>query len=215
MKLTPFAQSIELPPPRPTIRSTPCRRANSVPAATSRSVGFSFTPSNVNTASPASAITRSARRGWPACSGPGSVTSRTRVPPSDRASSPSRFSPPASNTSRPGGWKSNAGGLAGVLEGALLVEVGEQIPFMRLVPRQAVGRQRPDVQPLDVRAGHHLGDESGVLGDRRGGQGVPDPLQDVGLRAFYHGGVGEQELLVRQRVVRRIAEHDRRQQPRA
>ena len=53
-------------------------------ASTCRSVGFSSTSSKTNTSSPASRSDCMARCGWPAASRPGSVTSRTRVPPSSR-----------------------------------------------------------------------------------------------------------------------------------
>ncbi len=86
---------------------------------------------------------------------------------------------------------------------------------MRLVPGQPVRGQRPDVQPLDGRARHALRDERRVVGESRGREGVADPLQHICLRVFYHARVREQELLVRQRVFRRVAPDDRRQQPRA
>src|SRR4051812_31425495 len=183
-KFTPLAQSSELPPPTAAIRSILCVRANTTPAATSRSVGFSFTPSKTNASSPASRTAATARCGCPAASRPGSVTRRTRVPPSSRHTSPRRARVPGPKTTRPSGWKSNPGGGAGVLERPLLVEVGEQVPFMRLVPRQAVGRQRPDVQPLDRRAGQGVRDEGRVVGEYGGGQGVADPLQHVILGPF-------------------------------
>ena len=133
------------------------------------------------------AATPAARWGWPACRRPGSVTSSARVPPSDRGqlAEPGErarleHDPPERLEVK---RRRRAGRPAG---GPAAVEVGEEVAFMRLVPGQAVGRQRSDVQPLDVRAGEQVRDEGRVVGQAGGGEGVADPLQHVGLRVFYH-----------------------------
>src|SRR5439155_10467451 len=74
----------------------------------------------------------SARWGWPAASRPGSVTSRTRVPPSSRTSSPSLASEPGPNTSRVRGGKSKDGSdQPGPPDRVLKEETGETLDSIK------------------------------------------------------------------------------------
>src|SRR5260370_5740704 len=108
-KLIPLAQSIELPPPMATRKSTRCVCAQASPLSTCRVVGFSSTPSKTKTSRSALRRQAKARWGWPAASRPGSVTKRTRVPHSSPTSSPSLDRQPGPNTTRVRGGKSNHG----------------------------------------------------------------------------------------------------------
>ena len=88
----PLAQSMELPPPTLTIRST-VQRPGEGGSRLDVVVGRVFLDRRrkERPRGPAAAATRMARCGCPAVSRPGSVTSRARVQPSSWASSPRRL----------------------------------------------------------------------------------------------------------------------------
>jgi hypothetical protein len=98
--LIPLAQSIELPPPKPTSRSGRNSRATAVPASISSVVGFSPKPENNRVVMPAACRDSMPPRVCPAATIPGSLATSTRVAPSPRANSPSRTSAPRPTTSR-------------------------------------------------------------------------------------------------------------------
>ena len=104
----PFAQSMLLPPPNPTITLTASFFARAKPRSTSSVVGFWRTSSNTAIDNPADFSAWSARSSCPASRSPRSVTRSTRVPNS-AVSSPSCPSVPDPNTTRVRGSKSNAG----------------------------------------------------------------------------------------------------------
>ena len=95
-----LAQSIELPPPRPTSESTPAARATPAPASAIAEVGSWSKAENVVTATPTASSEACARAVKPVATTPGSETTSVRPKPSSRAISPSRESVPGPNTRR-------------------------------------------------------------------------------------------------------------------
>ena len=124
----PFAVSIELPPPRPTMQSTLASRATARHASTSRVVGFSRTCRNGITSSPAELSDFVTAPACPAVTMPASVTSNARVPPTDFASSPTRDEQPLPKTKRSAPATSNESSRAssaGLKETLMLVSDAE------------------------------------------------------------------------------------------
>src|SRR3990172_431185 len=105
-KLTPFAVSMELPPPKPMSESMPASAATARPRSIIRLSGFSLKSLNVATSIPEARRIPRARSTCGVAMSPGSATKSVRRKPSSLASSPSRVSAPTPNTRR--GFGSNS-----------------------------------------------------------------------------------------------------------
>ena len=107
-KLIPLAQSIELPPPTPTMKSISCCRAKSTAGSTCRLVGFSSTPSKTKTSSPASRSDCAAALRMAGCfeARVGDQQDATAAQLAHQLAE-ARQRAPAPKTTRVGGWKSN------------------------------------------------------------------------------------------------------------
>src|SRR5689334_2049678 len=88
----------------------------------------------------------------------------------------------------------------------------EKIPFVRLVPAQLISGHRPNVEPIDMRAGHHRALKFSVAGDDGADERVTNGVGDLVDPALNDGGEGEEIFLVGQRMIA-IAADDRRKQP--
>ena len=86
-----------------------------------------------------------ARCGWPAASRPGSVTSRMCFPQS-RTTSRGGRSTRCRGSPGSGGELKRQRAAGGLLKRPLAVEVGKEVAFMRLVPRQPRRRDGADIQ---------------------------------------------------------------------
>ena len=114
--MIPFAQSIELPPPRPTSRSGRNARATAVPASISAAEGFSVNAEKTSVATPAARSASMPAAVWPQATMPVSLATSARVAPNSRAMAPSRSMEPGPTTSRVAAVKPNVRGSKGVTE---------------------------------------------------------------------------------------------------
>src|SRR2546426_475769 len=80
------------------------------------------------------------------------------------------------------------------LEGALAVEMLEEVAFVGLVPGEFPGGNRAEVEAVDVGAVHHGLLKGAVAGDDRGDGRGADFFGGFGLGTFDHRGVGEREF---------------------
>src|SRR6266511_3903000 len=105
-KLMPLAQSMELPPPKPTSESIRASRAAAAPTATMAESGSWSKAWKPTTSIPPSARSARAFSTCPEATSPGSATSSVRRKPRPRASSGRRARLPGPNTMRVRGSKS-------------------------------------------------------------------------------------------------------------
>src|SRR4051812_21038187 len=95
------------------------------------------------------------------------------------------------------------------INGAPAVEKLEHVSFVRLIPRNFHGGDRPEVQPLDERRIHQLINKDLVFCNRGHYQRWPNLFQHFRLRNFNHTRIRTEELPIRQRMRERVTEHDR------
>ena len=98
------------------------------------------------------------------------------------------------------------------LEGSLAVQVFEEVAFVGLIPTEFPGGDGPEIEAVDVAAGHEGALEFFVVRDGGAYERGADGFGDFGSGALYYAGVGEEEFTVGQGVVA-IAVDDRGKQP--
>src|SRR5579864_4799032 len=86
----------------------------------------------------------------------------------------------------------------------------DDVAFVRLEPVELNGRDRTEIQSIDVNRIHQRAPEFGPARDRTTDQRWPDLLEHLRLRAVHDRDEPEHVLLLRDGRLRRVAVDDRR-----